>query len=178
MSTPRASLEELKKFANAVREAGGGNPLDALMPSVPADPGKCLIAKNLNFNCIVDTEHGEGPDGEQWGMTIDDPKVSRSIAAKLNLNLIEEYSYGSEDEEPSIAGVFLPQEIGQVADTFDNVFEAVRDAQRSKVPLAETLERYDLSMRDFTEIWPYIEESKKEAYGLATIVNDDGSIVI
>lgn len=174
----RASLEELKKFANAVREAGGGNPLDALMPSVPADPSKCLIAKNLNFNCTVDTEFSPGPDGETWSMQIDDERVSRSIADTLGLNLATLPTYNDSDED-EIMGVFLPEEIGNVAEDFDNVFEAVRDTKKgSGTSLRDELAKYDLTERDLAEIWPYVEESKKEAYGLATVVNPDGSIVI
>jgi hypothetical protein len=41
----RATLQETLDFANKVREAGGADALDALMPSSPQEPGACLIAK-------------------------------------------------------------------------------------------------------------------------------------
>ncbi len=92
----RASFEELLDFANKVRAAGGGNPLDALMPAVPEDPSQCLIAKNLNFNCVVDggparhqhiTEGAESYDksGEAWYMQTDDRALRDRIADALDL---------------------------------------------------------------------------------------------
>lgn len=35
-TSPRATFEETMEFANAVRKAGGGAVLDALMPATPS----------------------------------------------------------------------------------------------------------------------------------------------
>lgn len=48
-----ATEEELLRFANVVRQAGGANPIEALLPSRPEKPSECLIANALNFSCSV-----------------------------------------------------------------------------------------------------------------------------
>lgn len=161
MSTKtRATLKELKEFADKVREAGGGNPLDALMPSVPGDSQQCLIAKNLNFNCHVDAE---GPNG-QWVMGIEDEETVTAIAKKLELAIYsDDYTYG----------VILPPEIGEVAATFDKVDTVLRSEDREQSAFEE-----GITAEDIQEFLPFIEESKKEAYRLAEIINEDGSIVL
>jgi hypothetical protein len=78
----RASFEELMEFANRIREAGGGNPLDALMPAIPQDSSQCLIARNLNFNCEV---NGSDVQPGHWCMWVDDRATRDKIAATLNL---------------------------------------------------------------------------------------------
>jgi hypothetical protein len=115
-----ASFDETLVFANAVRRAGGGNPIDALMPSEPQDASSCLIARNLNFSCEVDAmADGDG----LWHMLIDDPAVSKAIAKELNLDLVmhdDEDCWGvSEKADDRIAGVVLPRAIGNVARDFD-----------------------------------------------------------
>lgn len=142
-----ATIEEVKEFANKVRQAGGANPLDALMPAIPEDPSACLIARNLNFSCQVDGAHiddweeVEHPEVEnwvnygsddRWQMTVDDPKIAKRIGEKLNLPYIDDSLYGR---------VLLPVEIGNVALAFDSAIE-------EDDPTA-------------SQFWPYIEETEK-----------------
>jgi hypothetical protein len=63
-----ATEAELLEFANKIREAGGANPLDALMPSTPSDSKACLIAQALNFSCVVriDRARGASPPWRHW----------------------------------------------------------------------------------------------------------------
>jgi hypothetical protein len=177
MPQERASFEELLEFANKVREAGGGNPLDALMPSVPEDPTACLIARNLNFNCsVAGADYGfleslNLPLDDQWVMIVHDEDLARKIAEAIGTT----YGWNKEDRDWQI---ILPKEIGRVASEFDSVQRditrayvymdvkrAVRDMQKSK-------------RQRLKEFAPYIEASVKEAHALASIVNDDGSIVV
>lgn len=161
----RASLEELIEFANKVREAGGGNPLDALMPSVPGDTQQCLIAKNLNFNCEVD---GDGPNGE-WTMHVESAETAKDIADSLGLELHDPY------EDDYFNTVILPPEIGEVARVFDSVDAFLNDRKDGRHAPPE---EYEITEEDIHDILPYIEESRKEAYKNASIINDDGSIVL
>jgi hypothetical protein len=172
----RASLEELKEFANTVREAGGGNPLDALMPAVPQDVSRCLIARNLNFNCTVGAVLVERRN--QWVMAVTDPEIRDRIAEKLNLEVIDAYDiaghYNSDlhiddaNQEIPVYGVLLPERIGQVAEDFDNAW-TYADVTQGRV-VAES--------KDDAELLAMVEESAREARGIASIVNPDGSIVI
>lgn len=50
---PVATEEELLEFCNKVRQAGGANVLEALLPSVQQSSYSCLIANALNFGCSV-----------------------------------------------------------------------------------------------------------------------------
>lgn len=196
----RATLPELKEFADKVRAAGGGNPLDALMPSVPANTSQCLIARNLNFNCKVYPASGE----DYWIMKVDDEATCNKIADALGLKKHGPYS------------VILPNEIGAVARTFDFVGDymemaidfslyerdvkdnGVQDANlrwnidhediNTPITWEDWQEWYIVNMfseelREITpeivqEFRPYIEASRYEAYANATEINDDGSIVI
>lgn len=183
----RASLEETLEFANKVREAGGGNPLDALCPAVPEDPNQCLIAKNLNFNCEVTPGDRLEWGTNSWLMILTDKDIRDRIAKDLRLgkrNRGDEYA------------VILPPKIGQVADDFDraeDVLNALINLIRARgmhswgfmledasdEELQKTLK--DLSASDrklLFDMVPYIEQSKDEAHRIATIVNPDGSIII
>lgn len=179
----RASFEELLDFANKVREAGGGNPLGALMPAVPEDESQCLIARNLNFNCAVgglsgmkDAETGETIDGSPWTMILDeDEALARKISEALGLRLVSAVIRGS---DPAVIqwGVVLPPEIGQVAADFDDWHEAITWDENDQPELwtnagPEAIQR----LKDF---WPYVEESIKEDYANATFVTEDGKLVI
>lgn len=179
----RASLEELLEFANAVREAGGGNPLDALMPAVPEDAKQCLIARNLNFNCTVRGADGVylkngkaiPSDNDTWIMYISDERIVRAVAKKLNLKKVY-YERWNEVDHP--VGVLLPRRIGRIAYEFDNALEAIvfsHDDDRGEVYTWEGTKSELKRLKDF---WPYIETSEKEAYENATFVNEDGSIVL
>lgn len=161
----RATLEELHEFANKVREAGGGNPIDALMPSVPTDSSSCLIAKNLNFNCTVNTADVYGRS--YWVMWVEDRVLRDNIAAALN-----KLKVNSKWEEGY--GVVLPDHIGRCASDFDSVDDSLYCLRKGDIE--------DLSAAQkqlIREMWPYIEESRKEAYGIAgDLVNDKGEIII
>lgn len=174
----RATLDELFEFANKVRAAGGGNPLDALMPAVPEDTSQCLIAKNLNFNCAVNS-HPVREDGSvisevRWHMSVADEATRDKIADDLGL---EHYDGGEdvEDEDGNYMtleyGVVLPKEIGQVAHDFDQVTNVLYDMERG----------YQIKDEDkalVEDFWPYLDASIKEAYDLATHINEDGSIIL
>ncbi len=195
----RATIAEVLDFANAVRKAGGGNPLDALMPAVPEDPTQCLIARNLNFNCEVNGAPGSFAKGA-WAMSVDDPEVAAKIAQALDLK-------GGEYH------VVLPAAIGQVAADFDAtesilnsvLFDAEEDLNKSNnyyttdgefwldvthddltaEQRAYVDRRFKFHMRRLPirqrrlirDMVPYIEYASDEAKRLATFVNADGTIV-
>lgn len=177
--TERATLEELKEFANAVREAGGGNPIDALMPAVPEDSSQCLIARNLNFNCVVEPAYRLGL-GDKWIMAVDSREVRNKIAEKLRLRRLNLISNSSWEEVPRYA-VVLPNPIAQVARDFDKVGEAVYALSwylDNEPDLLEELEAYAPEMLALIrELAPFIEAAQQEARKLASIINPDGSIV-
>lgn len=175
----RATFDELLEFANKVREAGGGNPLDALMPAVPEDPSQCLIAKNLNFNCQVDggpgawanVIEGEATSGD-WYMSTD-KDVRDRIAEALNLPKVTW-------KDPSIVyyAVQLPDAIAQIAADFDNYADAVTwDIDEEGYEVAFIREDSD-DVQHLRDFWPYIEASAKEAFANATFVNEKGELVL
>lgn len=173
----RATLDELFEFANKVREAGGGNPLDALMPAVPEDMSQCLIAKNLNFNCGVNS-HRTSADGSpvrlRWHMSVADEETRDKIAEALGLEKYDGYEESEDELGDYLAlpyGVVLPERIGQVAKDFDSVLDVAHLLERG-LPVSEKQRAL------FEEMWPYIDSSIREAYSLATKVNDDGTIVL
>lgn len=109
-----ATEAELLDFANKVREAGGGNPIEALFPSTVGNSSACLIANALNFDCQVDAVHED-----VWTMTIaDGPNEAerhrriRAIAEATGCKIW----YVSADDP---AGIFLPPKIGNAAHAFD-----------------------------------------------------------
>ena len=188
----RASLPELLEFANAVREAGGGNPLDALMPAVPEDAHQCLIARNLNFNCQVRGADGVlfkngnvvNQDNDTWIMYIEDEKIVRAVAKKLNLKKVYHEGWNSKKQEwePDTSrpvGVLLPRRIGRIAYEFDNALDSIDyDGFDHEGCEKWTWEGTKAELRRLKDFWPYIEASEKEAYENADFVNEDGSIVI
>lgn len=131
----RASVAEVLEFCNKVREAGGANPLDALMPSVREEAGECLIARNLNFSCEVDWYHrdwllngdlpqekatviidafeGQGWAGDEtwWYMKVDDLIRRHKIAKAMGLPMV---SHPRDGEV-----IVLPARIGRNAQAFD-----------------------------------------------------------
>lgn len=192
----RATLEELKDFANKVREAGGGNPLDALMPATPADPAKCLIAKNLNFNCNVNQEEGH------WYMGVDDEEIAKRICDSLGLKY--RFAAPKPYERSGAYRITLPDNIGQVANDFDCAWELVAAIdynlnEWTSFGLEERAERgddfvtwfkdealpelqmdypelqYDLEL--IKEMWPYIDESRKETIEIG-VFNDRGELIL
>lgn len=187
-----ATLDEVKDFANKVREAGGGNPIDALMPAVPEDSEQCLIAKNLNFNCtVMGAEDLTGVDKDRWAMFLHDKVVRDSIADALRLakrNVPDERNiYG---DTPTYA-VVLPHKIGNVAKAFDDAMnvmrkledyflyadeddDAIRSAWFTKPPPPSKGE-----IRLLEEMLPYIDEATREAYALAgDHITADGKIIL
>jgi len=165
-----ATLDQLKDFANKVREAGGGNPLDALMPAVPSDIDQCLIAKNLNFNCKVNTD---GPH-EDWIMVLEDKTIRDNIAKALKLKV---YDIPCDDEEDELFreyAVILPVAIGRVAAEFDEVFAAI-SGQGSHAWVDKSDRK---ALNRLKRFWPYLEASVKEAYTNASFVNARGELVL
>lgn len=161
-ATGRATLENLLEFANAVREAGGGNPLDALMPSIPTDPQQCLIAKNLNFNCTVDcagVSMNQYGNIDKWVMWLDDREVRNRIAKKLGLFRVNDHDG---DREDVCYGIVLPDPIGAVANDFDHAMNAVK---------------WDEDTTRYRELYPYIEASIREVENQGKF-NDKGELIL
>lgn len=130
----RASIDEVLAFANAVREAGGANPLDALVPGIPDKENACLIARNLNFSCSVFPAWAATDkqsffnsrlvyeDGEVvWHMHIDDEAVIDTISERLGLPV--------DVDQKGNRVLRLPRKIGRVARAFDaiNGYDAGRE---------------------------------------------------
>lgn len=130
---PAAPLDEVLEFCNIVRQAGGGKPLNALLPGIPSDSESCLIAKNLNFECNVsgvstyelDPEgkgYGEaarairdqGGDSldEPWGMFVKNFTTVEKIGKAANLKY-------AETDNGRGGVIILPRRIGNVAANFD-----------------------------------------------------------
>lgn len=199
-TTQRASLAELTKFANKVREAGGGNPLDALMPAVPGNSERCLIAKNLNFNCFVDSPYDDG----WWYMSVEDENIAKQIGEALGLPVneapFEDRRYAESDQWM----IRLPDEIGRVAYDFDRAGEMVSavtmahyrwendlgDEDKALVfkndfrNYAEEIffDEYDVDGNELDfdlvmEMWPYINESVKEAQTIG-VFDDEGRLIL
>lgn len=102
-----ATEEEVLAFANEVREAGGGDLIDALMPSLAGSSKECLIANALNFECAVYPRPGlvhENGEFSRWVMGSDN---AIEIAEKLDLDL-----------DP-FNRIKLPRLIGNAAHAFD-----------------------------------------------------------
>lgn len=198
----RASLHEVLDFANKVRAAGGGNPIDALMPAVPQATQQCLIAKNLNFNCAVTGAEGyTGISENRWVMELTDKAVRDRIADALGLarrNLPRDDVYA----------VVLPEKIGQVASDFDSVWDAIaiivdiaerefygevgywpgceddREFQEGDEEIfaaalrAAAKEAPKKDKRMIMELLPYVQNATEEARSVATLITEDGSIVL
>jgi hypothetical protein len=173
---PRATLEEVLDFANKVRKAGGGNPLDALMPAVPEDESQCLIAKNLNFNCRVEGSTADVREKSEqdapWSMYVEDGDVAQRIADAI----------GTEANPPTYVEydweIELPERIGNVASAFDYAKSVAILLRRKSEGRAQYANVSDEDIALVNEMWPFIAESVKEAHELASIVNEDGSIVL
>jgi hypothetical protein len=163
---PRASLEELKDFANQVREAGGANPLDSLMPAIPQNSNECLIALNLNFSCEVEGEDtnysgayddlGYNNEEQVWCMRLEDYDTGKKIANKLGLNF-----EGEEKDEYSggWAQIILPAKIGRVAAAFDAWKTLATDVNYHKqdYDVEDLREQYGVS-----EMAEFVKETEKD----------------
>lgn len=172
-TSPRATFDEVLEFANAVRAAGGGAVLDALMPATPDDAHQCLIAKNLNFNCRVDGDVSSG----HWNMYFEDDVTLRDrIADALGLEKGDD-----RDEYDTVYDYYvkLPAEIGQVAADFDSAGSIVG---QMLMDVDEVIDNpgsdYDEGELELAkEMLPYILESVDEAKRLG-IFNEKGELVL
>lgn len=106
-----ATEAELLRFANVIRQAGGAEVLEALLPSQPAVANQCLIANALNFSCEVD----RGPLYPAWHMAfpdnMDEDRI-REIAKAAHCRVRR-----PEPEEKLV--IQLPEHIGNTAWAFD-----------------------------------------------------------
>lgn len=127
---PVATEEELLEFANKLRAAGEATALEALLPSTPSNQSTCLIARALNFSCIVTgytdeydgglPHDGDGfpADGEfryVWQMVLPletDEKTAQKLADAVGVPLVK-HPTGEFALAP------LPAHIGNAADAFD-----------------------------------------------------------
>lgn len=121
-TVPVATEEELLDFANRVREAGGADILNALLPSVPNDARSCLIARALNFDCIVkpifsserarhDLPEYQSNHSMCWVMEAEEDIISK-LREALNLPAIRIGPYKN-------LVLVLPEHIGNAALAFD-----------------------------------------------------------
>lgn len=188
----RATLDEVLDFANAVREAGGGNPLDALMPAIPQDSSQCLIARNLNFNCSVAATNarttnpvieGAVPEEETWVMEVNSKDIRDRIAESLDLEKLTTRRPSGMNQH----FVILPVRIAAVAIAFDDVQEWIYLDEDINEDTGEWVERWEIEAdvrtdpekrAMFLELFPYIERSEDEARLNATFINEKGEIVL
>lgn len=202
----RATLDEVLEFANKVREAGGGNPLDALMPATPTASTECLVAKNLNFNCRVAADLDED---EAWFMEVESESLAKQIGQELGLNFYKSSATWHGVGEWRIT---LPEEIARVAEDFDkawylaealqaayNYFEQ-EDLDAAGTTGYDTWQEYfeydrledlalDLGYRSglpktlseslslIHEMWPYVIQSRYETQQIG-IFNEQGELIL
>lgn len=126
-----ADETELLEFANKVREAGGADPLGALLPSVPGDETSCLIANALNFKSTVVPVPTSDPgryyeDGTKRWVMIAPVDTAREIARELDLdfktlstNHARIHGVGLASDEIPLGAIDLPYTIGNAAEAFD-----------------------------------------------------------
>ena len=125
---PFAGKEELLAYVNRIREAGGANALEALVPSIPGSQEACLIARALNFGCKVYVAGGgDYKDGSRrWVMETPDNETTRRLAKGMR----ERTRWLDEDHELVVhrkpypeSGdrlvMVLPKRIGNAAHAFD-----------------------------------------------------------
>ena len=136
---PIATEQELLAFCNRVREAGGAQVLDALLPSQLKKSETCLIANNLNFGCRVvpcepyDEDRFPRIEGRssQWFMLLPD-NLRAAIVKK-----VAEAVWRDEDGAPGDVVTFyagslaikLPEVIGNSAQAFDQGIAFTRFVQ-------------------------------------------------
>lgn len=168
---PAASNDEILEFCNKVREAGGGKPLDALLPGIPEDSQSCLIANNLNFECTVGGPAGEAvtPEDQRilnraaayagWFMSVSDKEVRDKIAESLGLEKVDTHEPYEEGDDMWYS-VLLPKKIGNVAANFDQANEeffseyeaALENAEMDGLDEKEAHARaWEVASKDLTE---------------------------
>lgn len=100
-----ADEAEVLDYCNKVRQAGGGEVIDALLPGIPSAAGSCMIARSLNFDSSV--YPGSSRKSGRWVMET----RSEEIAQKLvNAGL---------GEQLGLTAIHLPKRIGLAAYAFD-----------------------------------------------------------
>lgn len=132
-----ATEQELLDFANAIRKAGGGDVIPALLPAIPSQPNACLIARALNFGCEVNgsfhkADGREIPgykdgNGQPWHMYFGDGGVDqeatlsdaaiKQIAREVS-GVRAVYVKHADTDEP-VWALQLPRHIGNAAGAFD-----------------------------------------------------------
>jgi hypothetical protein len=160
----RATLQETLDFANKVREAGGADALDALMPSSPQEPGACLIANALNFSCEISGAADDRVIGaadswgkDRWAMHLEGAKAieqAHKIADALSLKVKvvhDDLFYAQRNR----AKILLPVEIGQVAQDFDNAADTLNQTAKT---------RSEKKLRNAIEMWEYIDVEERAQY--------------
>lgn len=130
-----ASENEVLEFANAVRKAGGGNVISALLPAHPGQTDSCLIARALNFSCkiIPDEDHKFADGSQRWLMVVETDELARKIAKKCHLR--------TKRNDDCRLEIILPKRIGNVAATFD---DAAEDYQYD----------YESDTYTYPDVWP------------------------
>lgn len=124
LELPVATEQELLEFCNRVREAGGAEVLEALLPSRQGNANSCLIATSLNFGCSVGPNHDTKLDVEdykysnyaygEWHMRLPvgmEQERMEKIAEAAGGELHSEHYY--------YPYVVLPEHIGHAAGAFD-----------------------------------------------------------
>lgn len=129
-----ATEAELLAFANKVREAGGADVLNALLPSRPGRATKCLIARALNFECSVfgwtpvdDRNNTEWASGDsKWimlphrGSPEQCDELARELSKKLKLRLVRNEASPTRRDQGWDYALLLPKHIGNAAAAFDS----------------------------------------------------------
>ena len=200
--TKRASFDELLAFANQVRELGGGESLNALMPAVPMDMKQCLIAKNLNFRCQVfavsnfdepeyraievcecSNDECDSSQGSVWGMYFTDPELRDTIATGMGLptqdvspeSMLKDFYVKN---SPSLYAMILPAAIGKCAADFDkaqHVLGLMQSDHCHDKPITTSATASEIQL--VQDMLPYIDAAKLEAHKFG-FINDEGKLVL
>lgn len=143
-----ATETETLEFCNRVREAGGGDVLQELLPSTPQEQNACLIANGLNFDCAVapfergpdrreELERENGLEHEPWVMKVINGEDGLGDRIALELNLVvagvtEEDSWNEWEEPEKEIEILLPERIANVARAFDATLEDDREGVEAR----------------------------------------------
>lgn len=112
-------------LANLVRNVGGFDPLDDLVPGIPNDSENCVLANTFNCSCLVGAPSGSSryDDGSYaWHVGFEEEKYADALALELGEQVASEYSgndYGESNNIP-LFSVKLPQLVGEIAAKFDH----------------------------------------------------------
>lgn len=157
---PVATEDELLGFANAVRQAGGGQALPHLVNSTPGAAKACLIAKAVNFESAVQPGRGRKKtfaDGsKRWVM-----ETSEEVAVKINEYLGLEVEKGENYDFETVWRLYLPIHIGNAAQAFDEKL-AFQKYDSDHVALSDPYSFKDKSTSyiQFDKIDPFKIDSK------------------